>query len=333
MNKIIIRLFSLLAIVLMLTSSKHQTTIFIIGDSTAAEKSHPATNPERGWGMVLQGCFTEDILVDNRAVNGESTKSFIDEGKWRKVLDDIKPGDYVFIEFGHNDEKSKDPRRYTQVGASFDANLRCFVKETRERKGIPVLFSCVVRRCFWSDKPEAVDDEKLRNTCYDGNEKITSDTLLDTHGAYKDVPAEIAREMKVPFINANKITHDIEQNMGVIGSRKLHMWFLPGENGLVPKGKKDNTHYNYNGAHIVANALADAVGRQIPKLKKYVRHYDYVVSAQGRGNFMNLQEAVNAVTAGKKVQILILDGTWKRPNIPLGKKIKFVKYSSVKILK
>jgi pectinesterase len=331
--KKIIRLLSLLFVILIFTSGKHQTTIFIIGDSTAAEKPHPATNPERGWGMVFQGCFTEDILVDNHAVNGESTKSFIDEGKWQKVLDEIKPGDYVFIEFGHNDEKSKDPRRYTQVGSTFDANLRSFVKETRECKGIPVLFNCVVRRCFWSAKPDFVDDEKLRNTVYDGNETITSDTLIDTHGAYKDVPEKIAREMNVPFINANKITHDIEQGMGVIGSRKLHMWFLPGENKFVPKGKKDNTHYNYNGAHIVANALADAVGRQIPALKKYVRHYDYVVSARGRGNFMNLQEAVNAVPAGGKVQILILDGTWNKPVVPIGKKIKFVMYSSVKIVK
>ena len=331
--KKIIRLLSLLSIILVLTSSKHQTTIFIIGDSTAAEKLHPTTNPERGWGMVFQGCFTENILVDNHAVNGESTKSFIDEGKWQNVLDKIKPGDYVFIEFGHNDEKSKDPRRYTQVGSTFDANLLRFVKETRERKGIRVLFNCVVRRCFWSAKPDSVDDEKLRNTVYDGNETITSDTLIDTHGAYKDVPEKIAREMNVPFINANKITHDIEQGMGVIGSRKLHMWFLPGENKFVLKGKKDNTHYNYNGAHIVANALADAVGRQIPALKKYVRHYDYVVSARGRGNFMNLQEAVKAVPAGKKIQILILDGTWRKPVVPIGKNIKFVMYSSVKIIK
>lgn len=89
--------------VFLMTSSNKVTTIFVIGDSTAAEKNHPASTPERGWGMVLQGCFDDKILVDNHAVNGRSSKSFIDEGRWQKVLDKVKPGDYVIIQFGHND--------------------------------------------------------------------------------------------------------------------------------------------------------------------------------------------------------------------------------------
>ena len=79
-------------------------TIFMIGDSTMANKSLEGNNQERGWGHVLGGFFSEDIVVDNHAVNGRSSKSFIDEGRWEVVLNKMKPGDYVFIQFGHNDE-------------------------------------------------------------------------------------------------------------------------------------------------------------------------------------------------------------------------------------
>ena len=320
-----VSLFFCLVMALLMTSSSKTTTIFVIGDSTAAEKSHPERQPERGWGMVLQGCFDDKIIVDNHAVNGRSSKSFIDEGRWQKVLDKMKPGDYVFIQFGHNDEKPK-PDRHTDPGSTFDANLAKFVDETRAKGGIPVLFNSVVRRCYYSAELKNDDDEKLRDKVYDGEEQINSDTLIDTHGAYVVAPRLVAKRMNVPFVDATKITHDIETSMGIVGSRKLHMWFLPGENPQVPKGKKDNTHYNVYGARIVANALADAVAEQVPALKKHVRHFDYVVSKRGRGNYMDLQSAVDAVPEGKKATILVLGDTWKKPVITKGKKIKFVKY-------
>ena len=97
-------LFTVLVILLVTASSSKQVTIFMIGDSTMADKDIRNGNTERGWGMVLQGCFDESILVDNHALNGRSSKSFINEGHWQEVLDKIKPGDYVFIQFGHNDE-------------------------------------------------------------------------------------------------------------------------------------------------------------------------------------------------------------------------------------
>ena len=309
----------------LMTSSTKTTTIFVIGDSTAAEKSNYKTSPERGWGMVLQGCFDDKIIVDNHAVNGRSSLSFINEGRWQKVLDKIKPGDYVFIQFGHNDEKPK-PDRHTDPGSTFDANLAKYVNETRAKGGIPVLFNAVVRRCYYSGELKNDDDEKLRNKKYDGKELINSDTLIDTHGAYVVAPRHVAKALNVPFVDATKVTHDIETSMGIEGSRKLHMWFLPGENPQVPAGKKDNTHYNIYGARIVANALADEIGRQVPALKKHVRHFDHVVSQEGRGDFFTLQEAVDAIPAGKKTTILILGGDWKKPARMDGKKIRFVKY-------
>lgn len=311
-------------LVLLMSSSTKTVKIYVIGDSTAAEKSHFKGSPERGWGMVLQGCFDDKIVVKNHAVNGRSSKSFIDEGRWQKVLDSLQPGDYVLIQFGHNDEKP-DPKRHTDVGSTFDDNLRRYVRETREKGAHPVLMNSVVRRCWFVEKDDNDDDEKLRNKAFGGADVINSDTLVDTHGAYTKAPRKVAQEMNVPFVDATQVTHDIETRLGAEGSRKLHMWFKPGEWPELPKGRQDNTHYCIYGAHIVANALADALAQQVPALKKHVRHYDYVVSAEGRGNYMTLQKAVDAVPTGKKTSILVLGGEWKKPANIDGKKIKFVK--------
>lgn len=310
-------------LVLLMSSSTKTTTIFIIGDSTAAEKTHFQTSPERGWGMVLQGCFDDKIVVENHAVNGRSSKSFIDEGRWQKVLDRIKPGDYVLIQFGHNDEKP-DPKRHTDVGSTFDDNLRRYVREAREKGAQPVLLNAVARRCWYVEKDTNDDDEKLRDKVFTSDDKINSDTLVDTHGAFARVPRLIAQEMNVPFVDATKITHDIETSLGAIGSRKIHMWYKPGEIETMPKGRQDNTHYNIYGAHVVANALVDVIAEKVPVLKSHVRHYDYVVSAEGRGNYSTLQDAVNAVPAGKKTNVLVLGGDWKKP-VTAGKRIKFIK--------
>lgn len=314
---------------MLLTSSTKQITIFIIGDSTAANKSNYKTNPERGWGMVLQGFYDARILVDNHAVNGQSSKSFIDDGRWKKVIDKVKPGDYVFIQFGHNDEKPN-PKRHTDPGSTFDDNLRKFCRETMANGGHPVLFNAVVRRNFMRKVDSTVEDESLRSVKY-GDEEVNSDTLIDTHGAYLFPPKYIAKELGVPFVDANRVTHDIEQGMGIEGSRKLHMWLKPGEVESIPDGRKDNTHYNIYGARVVAEALAKAIAIEVPALKKYFIHYDYVVSEKGKGNYLTLQDAVNAAPMGKKTKILILDGTWEKPVIPQGKKIRFKTFPEAKV--
>ena len=136
-------------------ADKQVITIFMIGDSTMANKSLEGGNPERGWGQMLPGYLSEEIRVDNHAVNGRSSKSFIDEGRWEKVISQVTKGDYVFIQFGHNDEKP-DPKRYTSPGGTFDDNLRRFVNETRAKGGIPVLFNSIVRRNFGTASGSAV---------------------------------------------------------------------------------------------------------------------------------------------------------------------------------
>ncbi len=262
----------LMALVLVCTSATNQktTTIFIIGDSTAAKKDLSKGSPERGWGMALQCYFDEAFIrVDNHAVNGRSSKSFIDEGRWQKVLDKLQPGDYVIIQFGHNDEKPK-ADRHTDPGSTFDYNLAKFVRETREKGGIPVLMNCVVRRNFVMKAAKNDDDEALRNTTFkDAPQQVEGDSLIDTHGLYRVAPRDVALRMNCYFVDANKITHDLEQSLGPEGSKKLHMWYKPGEHKALPNGRQDNTHYNIYGAHQVARLLADALCEEIPLFSKY----------------------------------------------------------------
>ena len=239
-------------LVLTAMTADRPVTIFIIGDSTAAKKDLTKGTPERGWGMALQQYFDEAyVVVDNHAVNGRSSKSFIDEGRWDKVLALIKPGDYVIIQFGHNDEKPQ-PERHTDPGSTFDYNIARYVRETREKGGIPVVMNPVARRNWVVASPgpserrgepigAAIDDEALRNT-----------TATDA-----------------PLPDANRITSELEQRLGYEGSKKLHMWYKPGEHPALPDGRQDNTHYNEYGAKVVAGLLADALCEEVPLLKKY----------------------------------------------------------------
>ena len=152
----------------------------------------------------------------------------------------------MIIQFGHNDEKPA-PDRHTDVGTTFDAHLAQYVIETKAKGATPVLMSPVVRRNFQGD------------------------TLVDTHGAYRLVAEKVARQYGAVYVNANAITHDIEQRLGPDVSRKLHMWVEPGKYSWAKDGRKDDTHYNIYGAHVVAAALAKALGDAVPALKSHVR--------------------------------------------------------------
>ena len=268
MKKLLIAAVTLL--ILTAATPVKKTTIFVIGDSTAANKDLSKGKTERGWAQMLQMYFDSTMIrVDNHAVNGRSSKSFINEGRWDRVVSLIKPGDYVIIQFGHNDEKPK-ADRHTDPGSTFDYNLAKFVRETRERGGIPVLMNCVVRRNFFVNAPENDDDEKLRTQTFkDGVKMVEGDSLIDTHGLYRVAPRDVAQRMNCYFVDANKITHDLGQGLGTEASKKLHMWYRPGEEPTEPQGKQDNTHYNIHGATVVAGLLADALCEEIPLLSKY----------------------------------------------------------------
>ena len=320
------KLLVLVALILLCSSAANRkTTIFMIGDSTMANKDISNGKQERGWGMALQCYFDPDYVhIDNHAVNGRSTLSFINEGRWQKVLDKMKPGDYVVIQFGHNDEKAP-ADRHTDPGSTFDYNLAKFVRETREHGGTPILMNCVVRRNFFVVAPENDDDEKLRTQTFkDGVKIVEGDTLVDTHGLYAVAPRDVAQRMNCLFVDANQLTHDLEQGLGTEASKRLHMWFLPGQEPSEPKGKQDNTHYNIYGAHQVARLLADAMCQEVPLLEKYRVEADITVDRLGRGQFLSLDDALKGLDPLKPCTIQILGGEWQKPQLPKKSKVSFV---------
>ena len=305
-------LASLLCMVLLSAfTNKHKVKIFMIGDSTMANKNIKGGNLERGWGMMLGNFFDDDVVIDNHAKNGRSSKSFIAEGLWRQVCEQIKPGDY----------EKQDTARHTEPGTTFDANLRMFVNETKMRGGIPVLFNSVVRRTFADSKTAVEDDDKRDNS---SSNLVEGDRLIDTHGDYLVSPRKVAAETGTVFIDANKITHELEQGLGPVASKKLHMCYEPGEVPSLPEGRQDNTHYNVYGAYTVAGLLADAVAEKIPDLKKHMRHCDVSVATDGSGLYFDIQDAVNSLPAGSKTTVLVGEGNWQKPSITDGKKIRFV---------
>lgn len=329
MSKTVSMFIGCIFAILLLTAAKEDniTTIFMIGDSTMANKDTSGGKQERGWGMMLHECFDDNIRIENHAVNGRSSLSFINEGRWDKVLERIRPGDYVVIQFGHNDEKPK-PDRHTEPGSTFDANLEKFVRETREKGGIPILMNAVVRRNFFIKATEIEDDEQLRTTTFkDGVKMIEGDLLIDTHGLYRIAPRNVAQRLNAHFVDANKITHDLEQGLGREKSKKLHMWFLPGVEPSLPEGRQDNTHYSIYGARVVASLLADAMCEEVPLLKKYrtrteatplsTSQYDnpdtLFVDCKGNAEFRTIGEAIEVCRAFmdyKKV-IYVRNGTYK----------------------
>ena len=310
----------------MMTSSNKAFTIYLIGDSTMANKDIEKEGRERGWGMALQGFFAEEVYIDNRALNGRSSKSFIDEGHWQKVLDDIKPGDYLVIQFGHNDEKGKiGDKRHTIAGLTFDDNIRMFCRGALGKGATPIVMNPVVR-CEFTKRidRETVNEARSKKGSSDDVNIENSEKLKDTHGAYAVTPKYVARELRVPFVDATGITASLESRLGPTNAKLLHML-------SADKKGKDTTHYTEYGAHRVAELLVDAMAEACPELKPYVRHYDFIVSAKGFGNYLTLQAAINNVPIYAKSTICVLDGEWKEPKITSGKKIKYVKFSGAKV--
>ena len=327
----------LAAVVLMLSltsaDTKRPITIFMIGDSTMANKPLDGNNQERGWGQMLSGFFSDDIRVDNHALNGRSSLSFILEGEWQKVYDAIKPGDYVFIQFGHNDEKIKSENRGTRPGtpepalcpdqwgrpASFDDNLRKFVNETREKGGIPVLFNSIARRSFFENQNAAEEDDLFGKGI---TLKTEGDSLVETHiitrgdgtvDDYLEAPRRIAKEMKVPFVEMNAISKKVILGEGVEGSKGLFCWLPANTYAAAPKGREDNTHLRISGARKMCAATIDAIGEAVPALKPFIRKYELVVAKDGSGDYMTVQEAINAVPDynSEEIKIMIAPGTYK----------------------
>lgn len=241
-------IFHLLVILILLSGCSQPEkpfTIYAVGDSTMANKK-AEVYPETGWCMVLNQFFGETVTVSNHAVNGRSTKSFIDEGKWQAVLDSLKSGDYVFIQFGHNDQKDYDSTRYTTPFGTYSENLEKFVNESREKGATPVLFTSIVRRKFGEDGK-----------------------LTDTHGDYPIATRQIAQKLNVPLIDLQKITESWVNALGDEPSKEMFLWTEPTER--FPEGRKDDTHLCEKGAKEVARLALEECAKQKLSFTKHLK--------------------------------------------------------------
>ncbi len=246
-------------------------TIHLMGDSTMAEKNLSKGNPERGWGMMFQNFLDDGVKVINYAQNGRSTKSFIDKGLWEKVYNAVAPGDYVFIEFGHNDSKKSDPERYAAPWGAYQDNLRLFIDGVREKGGTPVLLTPVARRWF--------KEGKLDREC---------------HGDYPAAMKQVAEQKGVTLLDVTTSTLDWIEALGDEASRPFFMHLAPGKYAYAPDGKTDNTHTVASGAREVTKIVCSLIEKQIPEIAAHLTSYDIVVSADGHGDYMTVQEAINA---------------------------------------
>lgn len=235
-------------------------TIFTIGDSTMANKSTDSDRQERGWGQMLSEYLVGPIKVENHAKDGRSTKSFLSEGRWDVVLSKLHEGDYVFIQFGHNDEKT-DPELHTDPMVQFHDNLCRFVSDVRSKGAIPVLLNSIVRRNY---PPKGMKEHKF---VYE----TEGDSLVDTHGDYSCVPKIVAKEQGVPFVDMTAISKEIVSNLGPEKSKELYMWIPKGTYEFCPDGKIDNTHFTVLGARTMASAAIDAIIKVVPELAEYRR--------------------------------------------------------------
>ncbi|WP_323845709.1 rhamnogalacturonan acetylesterase [Microbulbifer magnicolonia] len=204
-------------------------TIFMAGDSTMSIKE-VKDYPETGWGVPFATFFGDGVKVDNRARNGRSTRTFIEEGRWQGIEKALRPGDYVIIQFGHNDEVEHKTDRYTTPG-QYKANLSRFIRESRARGARPLLMTPVTRRYF---------DEEGK--------------VKHTH-PYAALAREVAAAEKVDFIDMEAISRDYFQSQGDEASALRFMHIPPDTHPNYPNGVRDDTHFNQLGAREVAQLV------------------------------------------------------------------------------
>jgi DNA sulfur modification protein DndE len=230
---------------------ENRLRIFLIGDSTCASKNDYDA-PETGWGQVLPNNFIDEVEIQNHAINGRSTKSFRTEGRWKKVVDQLKKGDYVFIQFGHNDAKISDTTKYTDPKSGYRANLLRYVNETVQKGAIPILLTPIMRRNF---------DEKGQ--------------FVDTHGDYPSVMREVAATTKTTLIDLHLLSKNEIVAQGVEGSKRIFMHYADKVFPKFPKGIVDNTHFSPYGARLMANFVANELNKTSHPLKAFLKKIEF----------------------------------------------------------
>ncbi|TCO89397.1 lysophospholipase L1-like esterase [Chthoniobacter flavus] len=213
------------------SKADHKLRVVLVGDSTVAEKS--------GWGTAFIKLLAPDVECINAARGGQSSKSFLDGGNWKKALD-LKP-DWVLIQFGHNDQPGKGPNRETDPETTYRANLIRYVDEARAIGAKPVLVTSLVRRTFQPDKQHLrVDLEP-----------------------YVAAMKKVAEEKHVPLVDLHARSKELVEKLGPEGVKPME------PEGKTP-GSLDGTHLNERGGEMIAPLVADELRKVAPELATHL---------------------------------------------------------------
>lgn len=222
--------------------------VHLIGDSTMADKCLRNENPERGWGQLLHEYFHPSVTIFNHARDGRSSRSFMWEGLWDAACVHFHPGDWLVIQFGHNDQKTEQPLIGTDPGGSYLDFLTRFVRDADSREVLPVFATSIYRRRF---TPEGL--------------------LVDTLGDYPQAMRELALELDVPLIDLHEQTALQLKSLGPEASQKLYLHDQPGQCTHHPEGRHDDTHLSIHGARMVARLFVQGLCNHPLELRKWIR--------------------------------------------------------------
>ena len=222
--------------------------ILIMGDSTM-QQNYASTYPQVGWPQALPLFLNDKVQIINFARNGCSTKSFRDLGHFDRLLKEAKQGDYCFIEFGHNDQKSDDPLRFTEPFTTYSNNLNQYIDELLEVGVTPIIFSPIYRRFF-------ENDGSVSSVC---------------HGEYPDAAEQVAKSRGLVYIDLTKLTKELLSLLGDEASKKMYMFFEKDEYQNYPNGKHDNTHLRFHGAYLISQIVIRELSQMNHPLASYIK--------------------------------------------------------------
>ncbi|WP_117149264.1 MULTISPECIES: glycosyl hydrolase family 28 protein [Paraliobacillus] len=297
--------------------------VFLAGDSTMSY--YPVERyPRTGWGQVFQDYFNDDVMVINDGASGRSTRTFIDEERLDKIDGQLRAGDYLFIQFGHNDAKANS-ERYTEPQTTYKQNLTKFVEVAWKRQANPILLTPVQRRNFYADG-----------------------TVLDSHDQYAIAIRELAEELDVPLLDITRSSTELLEKIGDEKSKKLFMWIEPNQYEYYPDGEKDNTHFSREGAKEIAKLVIEAIKQQQLPLCHYLKktwdkqqlptfsvnspdipskQFDITeFGAIGNGIFDNtevIKKTIDACVKAGGGKVIVPAGIWLTGSIQLQSKINF----------
>ncbi len=224
----------------MTEAAKEHVKIFIAGDSTA-QSYRENMAPQAGWGQMLPMFFDDSVTVENRAMAGRSLKSFFNEGRWKSILDDAEKGDYVVIQFGQNEGAYNKPERYISH-EDFAKMLDEEYIRPALAKGLKVIIATQTQGRWFDEATGKIGEPG------DGV-------------SYASLLRDAAKEYGLPLLEINGLSRQLDNALGMEGSKKIHLYAEPGEYEKYPNGVSDNTHFSFTGAYEIARIAAKEMGK------------------------------------------------------------------------